>query len=60
MPGPESIPPPRAPFAYPPRNRFRNDPDETEGRGLYRAYASAEAALAMALARRIRLSGDEG
>jgi hypothetical protein len=54
-PGEEVIPKPRAPFAYPGRNSFRNDPDETEGRRLYRAYANAEAALAMALARRIKL-----
>jgi hypothetical protein len=57
MPGPEAIPPPRAPFAYPRRDYRRFDPDETDGRRLYRAYANAEAALAMALARRVRLTG---
>jgi hypothetical protein len=54
-----SFPPPRAPFAYPPRNRFRIDPDETEGRRLYRSLANAEARMAMALARRIRLKGGQ-
>lgn len=59
MPGPEAIPPPRPPFAYPRGERLRwNDPDETEGRRLYRSIANGEAALAMALARisgRVRL-----
>jgi len=56
MPGPEAIPPPRAPFAYPRGPRFRrDDPDETEGRRLYRGRANAEAAMALALARRISL-----
>jgi hypothetical protein len=54
-----SFPPPRAPFAYPPRNPFRLDPDETEGRRLYRALANAEARMVMALARRIRLKGGQ-
>jgi hypothetical protein len=57
-PGEEVIPKPRAPFAYPRRNfRQFNDPDETEGRRLYRTYANAETALSMALARRITLKG---
>jgi hypothetical protein len=55
-PGEEAIPKPRAPFAYPRRDfRRLSDPDETEGRRLYRAYSNAEAALSMALARRVRL-----
>jgi hypothetical protein len=59
-PGEEAIPKPRAPFAYPRRGKRFNDPDETEGRRLYRAFANAEAALAMALTRRIKLrAGDQ-
>jgi hypothetical protein len=34
-----------------PRPAFRNDPDETEGRRLYRAYANGEARRDMAKAR---------
>jgi hypothetical protein len=46
----------RPPFAYPRREPPRfNDPDETEGRRLYRALANAEGRMAMALARRVKL-----
>jgi hypothetical protein len=58
MPGPEAIPAPRAPFAYPRGERFRrDDPDETEGRRLYRSLANGQARMAMALARRVSLKG---
>lgn len=50
-PGKEVIPKPRAPFAYPGRNPFRNDPDETEGRALYRGLANAEARRQLAYER---------
>lgn len=33
------------PFVYPGRNPYRNDPDETEGRALYRGKANAEGIL---------------
>jgi hypothetical protein len=56
MPGPEAIPPPRAPFSYPRKERFRfDDADETEGRRLYRALANGHARMSMALARRVSL-----
>lgn len=42
MPGPEALKP-RPPFAYPGRNPYANDPDETEGRRIFRATANAEA-----------------
>jgi hypothetical protein len=38
-----------------PEHRVSNDPDETEGRMLYRALANAEARRAFALQRRARL-----
>lgn len=50
-PGEEAIPRPRAPFAYPARNPFRNDPDETEGRQLYRGQAAALARAQLAYVR---------
>lgn len=34
----------------------RDDPDETEGRLLYRQRADAEARMQMAMTRRVRLS----
>lgn len=42
---------PRKPFAFPGRNPYRNDPDETEGRKLYRGRANAEARMSIGLAR---------
>lgn len=54
-PGEEAILKPRAPFAYPPRNPYRNEPDETEGRRLYRGRANAEAARSLSMARRVTL-----
>lgn len=39
-------------------NQRRDDPDETEGRALYRAYANAEASMQMGLSRRVRLIDD--
>lgn len=35
--------------------RYHNDPDETEGRQLYRGRAEAEAARSIAMTRRVRL-----
>jgi len=54
-PGEEATRKVRPPFAYPGRNPFANDPDETEGRRIYRGRANAEAAMAMGLARKKRL-----
>lgn len=50
---------PRVPFAYPGRNPHRNDPDETEGRALYRGLANAEARRQLAYERhKARLKTD--
>lgn len=38
-----------------PDHRRLNDPDETEGRALYRALAEAEARKSMGITRRVRL-----
>lgn len=39
-----------------PHSLRRNDPDETEGRLLYRQRAEAEARMSLAIARRVRLT----
>lgn len=39
-----------------PDYRRRNDPDETEGRAMYRAAAEAQARKDMAMTRRVRYS----
>lgn len=48
----------KAPFAYPGRNPYRNDPDETEGRRLYRGLANAEGRMSMWRERTIRLTDE--
>lgn len=39
-----------------PEHRTSNDPDETEGRMIYRAIANAEARRQIAMQRRVRLA----
>lgn len=40
-----------------PEHRLINDPDETEGRMIYRALADAEARRQLAITRRVTLKG---
>jgi len=39
----------------PPKNPYRNDPDETKGRRLYRGLANAQAAMDLGMARRVTM-----
>lgn len=50
----------KKPFVFPGRNPYHNDPDETEGRRIYRGRANAEAAFQMALCtRRIKIKEED-
>lgn len=46
---------PRGLRGFRPDRRKSGDPDETEGRMIYRARANGEARMSIALARRVRL-----
>lgn len=49
----------KVPFVRPPRNPYASDPDETEGRRIYRGRAEAEAARSLGVLRRVKLKTEK-
>jgi hypothetical protein len=48
----------KKPFAWPRKDILYNDPDETEGRRIYRGRANAEARMSLGLGRPVKLKKD--